>query len=126
MRSAICRAAVLVAILAVLPSVSVAKPPSARSCKSSDLRYPFRRGGPRTFGVFALRVTAGRCTTAHRVARDWMRTFEKNLRAGRVRLPRSIDGFAFATLRATEAQTYNERGRKGRTTIRFSYRVPNG
>ena len=63
---------------------------------------------------------------AHRVAKRWMKRFERNIARGRVRLPRNIDGFTFTTLPATEAQTYRERGRKGRKTIRFDYRVPNG
>lgn len=48
------------------------------------------------------------------------------LHPGRLKLPRSIDGFTFTTLRAREPQTYRERGRKATTTIRFDYRVPNG
>ena len=76
--------------------------------------------------MFKLRITGGRCTTAHRVAKTWMKRFEANLRAGRVKLPRTVEGFAFTTLPANAAQTYRERGRKGTTTIRFDYRVPNG
>lgn len=95
-------------------------------CRSADLRYPFVTGGPKTFGVFKLKITNGRCATARRIAKLWMKRFEGDLARGRVRLPRSVDGFAFATLPATEAQTYRERGRKGRKTIRFDYRVPNG
>ena len=95
-------------------------------CRSADLRYPFVTGGPKTFGVFKLKITNGRCLTARRIARLWMKRFEGDIARGRVRLPRSVDGFAFVTLPATEAQTYRERGRKGRKTIRFDYRVPNG
>ena len=95
-------------------------------CRSADMRYPFMTGGPKTFGVFKLRIANGRCATARRVAKDWMKRFEGDLARGRVRLPRSVDGFSFVTLPATEAQTYRERGRKGTKTIRFDYRVPNG
>ena len=111
----------------------VALPPSANAgashalrCKSADLRYPFSPGGPKTFGVFRLRITGGRCATAHRVAKEWMERFEANISAGRVKLPRSVAGFTFTTLSPTEAQTYRERGRRQATTIRFDYRVPNG
>jgi hypothetical protein len=115
----LCAAAVLIA----LPGSAVA---SAKHCKSSDLRYPFMPGGPNDFGVFKLRITGGTCTTAHRVAKTWMKRFEANLSAGHVKLPRHVRGFTFKTLRPTEAQTYRERGRKGAKTIRFNYRVPNG
>jgi hypothetical protein len=98
----------------------------ARTCRSADLRYPFMAGGPKTFGVFRLRIDGGSCATAHSVAKTWMGRFEANLRAGRVRLPTSVQGFSFKTLPAHAAQTYSERGRKGSTTIRFDYVVPNG
>jgi hypothetical protein len=117
-------AVLCVAAVALLPSSAVAKPP--HKCKSADLRYPFRPGEPKLFGVFKLRITNGKCRTAHRVAERWMTRFEANLRAGRVKLPRSVDGFAFETLPAHAAQTYSERGHKRHTTIRFDYRVPNG
>lgn len=96
------------------------------TCRSADLRYPFMAGGPKTFGVFALRVTGGACPTAHRVAAAWMRVFESHLRAGSEKLPRDVLGFRFTNLPAHEAQTYSERGRRGTTSIRFDYRVPNG
>jgi hypothetical protein len=96
------------------------------SCKSADLRYPFQPGGPKTFGVFKLRITGGTCTTAHRVAKAWMKEFEANIDAGRVKLPREVDGVKFTTLAPNAAQIYRERGRKRDTTIRFDYRVPNG
>jgi hypothetical protein len=118
-------AAVLSATAALLPA-AVAHARPTLSCKSADLRYPYSSGGPKTFGVFKLRITGGNCTTAHRVAKAWMDRFEANLRAGRVRLPRSVAGFTFSTLPANAAQTYRERGRKRTTTIRFNYRVPNG
>src|SRR3954454_24060377 len=95
-------------------------------CKSADLRYPFQPGGPNTFGVFKLRITGGSCTTAHRVAKRWMKRFEADLAAGEVKLPKRVEGFAFKTLAPDAAQAYNERGRNGSTTIRFDYRVPNG
>jgi hypothetical protein len=119
--------AVVLAFTAVaLLSSAVADARPTLRCKSADLRYPFMRGGPKDFGVFRLRITGGHCPTAHRVAKRWMKRFEANLRAGRVKLPRSVDGFAFTTLRPNAAQTYNERGRRRTTTIRFDYRVPNG
>ena len=118
--------AVAAVVLAVLPSPASATAPS-RTCRSADLRYPFEPGGLRTFGVFHLRITGGRCATAHRVARAWMRAFEKRLRgAGRLRLPRLVEGFRFRTLPPKAAQTYRERGRRRATTIRFDYVVPNG
>ena len=117
-------AALLTAAAILLPAAAAdAKP---RRCHSADLRYPFTEGGPKTFGVFKLRITGGRCATAHRVAKTWMRRFEDNLSEGRVKLPRIVRGFSFTTLPPDEAQTYNERGRRGSTTIRFDYRVPNG
>jgi hypothetical protein len=98
----------------------------ALHCRSADLRYPFQPGGPKTFGVFKLTVSGGGCRTARRVAHAWMKRFEANFRAGRLKLPRSIDGFAFKSLPVREAQTFRERGRRRGTTIRFDYRVPNG
>lgn len=126
MRRAIWATAILVATFAVLSSATAADARPTLSCKSADLRYPFRPGGPKTFGVFRLQITGGKCATAHRVANAWMKKFEANVDAGHVKLPRSAAGFAFTTLPATEAQTYRERGRKGETSIRFDYRVPNG
>src|SRR3954452_1362197 len=110
------------AVLALVPATAA----EARTCRSADLRYPFMPGGQKTFGVFKLRIDGGSCATAHGVARTWMRRFEANLGAGRVRLPKSVQGFTFKTLPAHAAQTYTERGRKGSTTIRFDYVVPNG
>jgi hypothetical protein len=119
-------AAVLaVTAVALLPSAVADARPTLR-CKSADLRYPFQPGGPKDFGVFRLRITGGRCATAHRVAKRWMTRFEANLRAGQVALPRSVAGFRFTSLPPNAAQTYNERGRRRTTTIRFDYRVPNG
>jgi hypothetical protein len=109
---------------------SVAERGARRSVGPSGLGYDLTivppSGGPNTFGVFRLKIAGGSCTTAHRVAKTWMRRFEADLRNGRVKLPRHVRGFAFDTLRATEAQSYRERGRKGAKTIRFLYRVPNG
>ena len=96
------------------------------SCQSRDLRYPFEPGGPKTFGVFNLRIAGGRCPLAHRVAKAWMTKFEAAFRAGRTVLPRSVNGFSFATLPAHVAQTFRERGRTRATTIWFDYRIPNG
>jgi hypothetical protein len=118
-------------LLVALAGAVLAAPPAAHAasykpCHSADLRYPFEAGGPKTFGVFRLRIHAGSCQTAHRVAKDWMDRFEGTLRRGHVKLPKSVDGFAFETLAPNAAQTYNERGRRGERIIRFDYRVPNG
>jgi len=107
-------------------NAGVAATRRALHCRSSDLRYPFQPGGPKTFGVFKLTVTGGGCKTAHRVAHAWMKRFETNIKAGKLELPRSVDGFAFKNLPVHEAQTFRERGRRRGTTIRFDYRVPNG
>jgi hypothetical protein len=125
MRYSLPLAAVLLAVVALAPAAADGAGSPTR-CKSADLRYPFTPGGPDDFGVFKLRIAGGRCATAHRIAKIWMRRFEANLRAGRLKLPRSVRGFRFKTLRATEAQTYRERGVRRPTRIRFDYRVPNG
>jgi hypothetical protein len=118
---------VLVTVVALLPAfVAGADARQALRCKSADLRYPFEPGGPKTFGVFKLRITDGTCRKAHRVARTWMAEFELNILLGQVKLPRTVAGFTFTTLPPNAAQTYRERGRKGTTTIQFDYRVPNG
>jgi hypothetical protein len=116
---------VLVALAALLSAAPAADAATTR-CKSADLRYPFQPGGERTFGVFGLQVADGTCTRAHRVARTWMAEFELELLLGRVRLPRKVAGFRFTSLPPNAAQTYRLRGRRGATTIRFDYRVPNG
>src|SRR3954451_3174869 len=113
-------AAVLGAAL-LAPAPAPAKP--AR-CKSADLRYPFKPGGPKTFGVFRLRIRGGSCKTAHSVAKAWQDSFESALSHGKVKLPKSVDGFTFKTLPATKAQTYNEKGTRGEAVIRFDYTVP--
>ena len=115
-------AIVLVALAALLPAAAA----EARSCRSADLRYPFEPGGPKTFGVFELRITGGTCSTAHRVAKSWMNDFEGDILRGHLRLPRKVDGFTFKSLPPDAAQTYRERGRRSSTTIDFDYRVPNG
>src|SRR4051812_40154645 len=114
--------AALLALLAAYGSGAADARPT-RICSSADLRYPFMTGGPKTFGVFKLTITGGTCPTGHRVAKAWMTKFEGNLRAGRVKLPRSVEGFRFTTLPATAAQTYRERGRKRSASIRFDYVV---
>ena len=124
-RYAICAGALMLLTVPVfVSSAAVAAKPAHFS--SADLRYPFMRGGPKNFGVFGLQITGGTCSTAHTVAKEWMKRFEANLRAGHVKLPRSVSGFTFTTLPAKAAQTYRERGTKRATTIRFDYRVPNG
>ena len=113
-------------VIAVMAAPGVAGAAPSVQCKSADLRYPFQPGGPKTFGVFKLRIAGGTCATAHRVAKEWMNTFEGDLLRGHLKLPKKVLGFAFTTLKPDAAQTFNERGRKGATTIRFDYRVPNG
>jgi hypothetical protein len=122
------RFAVAVLALALFAAAAAAPAHAATlSCKSADLRYPFRPGGPNTFGVFHLRVTGGKCTTAHRVAKAWMKRFEAGLRMpGAVRLPRNVDGYRFVSLPPTAAQTYRMRGVREATRINFDYVVPNG
>jgi hypothetical protein len=110
----------------LLPGTAAAAASQQRGCRSADLRYPFMPGGPNTFGVFGLRIAHGSCTTAHRVAKAWMSRFEEAFRAGRLIMPRSVDGFRFTTLDADEAQEFRERGQMGATTIWFKYRIPNG
>jgi hypothetical protein len=122
-RPVLCLAALLLALLVPAATAGAATP---TRCKSADLRYPFEPGGPKTFGVFRLRITNGSCATAHRVARRWMADFELNLLLGHVKVPKSAAGFRFTTLAPVEAQSYNERGVRGSTTVRFLYRVPNG
>ncbi len=115
----------LLAAVVLLPAASAGAATTQR-CKSADLRYPFEPGGPKTFGVFKLRITNGTCATAHRVAKSWMNDFEGDILRGHLRLPRSVDRFRFRSLPPDAAQTYRERGRRRATTIDFDYRVPNG
>jgi hypothetical protein len=124
MRSPALAAAVAgLALLAAAPAGAA----QARTCKSSDLRFPFQPGGPKTFGVFHLKVTGGSCTTAHRVAKEWKRRFERNIRrAGKLKLPKHVDGFTFTQVPVHAAQTFGLKGVRGATTIRFRYVVPNG
>lgn len=125
-RAAWVAALVLATVAALLPA-AVADARATLRCKSADLRYPFEPGGPKSFGVFKLRITGGRCGTAHRVAKAWMHKLEASIRSpGPLKVPRRAGGFAFTTLPPDAAQTYNERGRRNTTTVRFDYRVPNG
>jgi hypothetical protein len=119
-------AAALLALAAALALAPTADAADFRRCKSADLRYPFTEGGPKDFGVFRLRIDGGRCATAHRVAKTWMRRFEAEIDRGRVKLPRTVRGFTFRQLPPNAAQTYRLRGIRDETTIRFDYRVPNG
>jgi hypothetical protein len=114
-------------VCAIVPATATgAAAPPARNCHSADLRYPFEPGGPKTFGVFQLRITGGPCATAHRVAAAWMKRFEAAFRAGRTVVPRSVAGFRFTTLPAHEVQAFSERGQSATATIWFDYRIPNG
>ena len=125
-RRAIRAAGIALVTVAVLPPAADANAAAALNCRSADLRYPFEPGGPKTFGVFDLRITDGTCRKAHRVAKAWMAKFELNLLLGEVKLPRRAAGFTFTSLPPDAAQTFRLRGRNGTTTIRFDYRVPNG
>jgi hypothetical protein len=126
MRRAMRIAAILAATAAALLPAATAQARPTLDCKSADLRYPFMPGGAKTFGVFKLKITGATCSTAHRVAKTWMKTFEAHIKAGSAKTPRTAAGYTFTTLPATAAQTYRERGRKGTTSIRFDYVVPNG
>ena len=125
-RRAVRAAGIALVTATMLPPAADANAAPALNCRSADLRYPFEPGGPKTFGVFDLRITDGTCRKAHRVAKAWMAKFELNLLLGEVKLPRRAAGFTFTTLPPDAAQTYRLRGRNGTTTIRFDYRVPNG
>jgi hypothetical protein len=114
----------LIALLAVAPAAQAAKP---RSCASADLRYPFEEGGPKTFGVFKLRVIGASCTVGHHAAHAWMAKFEASLRGeGALEVPKRAGGFVWKELAPNAAQTYRLRGTKGKTTVTFDYVVPNG
>lgn len=115
-----------VAAVALIVLAGTASAASARSCRSADLRYPFKEGGPKTFGVFKLKITEGDCAVARTVAKRWMTRFERNLDAGRVRLPKRVADYTFTQLKPNAAQTYRLRGIRAATTIRFNYVVPNG
>lgn len=115
-----------IALTAALVATPAATARPTLTCKSADMRYPFVPGGAKNFGVFQLLVTGGSCATARRAAQAWMTKFEASIRAGSSTPPRSAGGFTFTTLPTTAAQTFRERGRRGTTSIRFDYRVPNG
>ena len=124
-RRLVLAAATLPAVAALAVPVSPAAAAFER-CPSADLRYPFQEGQPNFFGVHRLRIDAGTCRTAHRVAKKWMTRFEAALSGGEVRLPKRVEGFRFRQVPVQAAQTYGLRGRKDATTIRFNYVVPNG
>jgi hypothetical protein len=115
-----------IALAAVLVAAPAASARPTLTCKSYDMRYPFVPGGAKNFGVVQLLVTGGSCATARRVAKAWMTRFEASIQSGSGTPPRSAGGFTFTTLPTSAAQTYRERGRRGTTSIRFDYRVPNG
>jgi hypothetical protein len=117
-------AVVLAVALGALATPAAAATP--RPCRAADLRYPFMPGGPKTFGVLRLTIVRGSCTTARRVAKAWGKAFEASSDGTDASLPRSAAGFSFTQLETTRAQEYRLRGRRGTTSIRFDYRVPNG
>jgi len=106
-------------MIALLAAASPAH--AATTCKSADLRYPFAKGGPKSFGVFHLRASGASCSTAHAVAAAWKKKFEV-----KYNLPKSVNGYTFTELEPTAAQTYRLRGVKGSVRINFDYVVPNG
>jgi|tagenome__1003787_1003787.scaffolds.fasta_scaffold19093193_1 hypothetical protein len=119
-------AALLATAAALLPAAA-ANARTVRTCKSSDLRYAFMPGQPKFFGVHKLRITGGRCATAHRVAKRWMKRFEAGIKQpGPLRLPKHVRGFTFKQVPVKASQTFGLRGTRGRTVIRFNYVVPNG
>jgi hypothetical protein len=107
----------------ILASAVLASPAHAATttCKSADLRHPFQKGGPKTFGVFHLRATGASCSTAHTVAAAWKKQFEV-----KYELPKTVNGYTFTSLKPKAAQTYRLRGVKGAVRINFDYVVPNG
>ena len=117
-------------VLAALVLLTVAAPAAeakTRSCASGDLRYPFKPGGKKTFGVFKLKATNTTCRTAHHAAHAWMAEFEASLRGeGPLELPRTAGGFKWKELQPNAAQTYRLHGTKGSKRVTFDYVVPNG
>src|SRR3954451_3744157 len=124
--SRMCTIAILTTALAASLPAAADAAAAVHVCKSGDLRYSFSQGGPKDFGVFKLSIQGGTCTTAHRVAKAWMKKFERNLHNGSEKRPRSVRRFTFKGLPSKEAQTLRERGTRDLTTINFKYRVPNG
>jgi hypothetical protein len=109
--------------LALAATLLLAAPANAatQTCSSKDLRYAFTEGGPKTFGIFKLRVTNGSCSTARKAAKAYKTTFEK-----KYKVPKQAGGFTFTELPPNAPQTYRLRGVKGTTRINFNYVVPNG
>src|SRR5436305_15236576 len=101
------------ALLAAAPAEAKTK-----ACKSSDLQFPFMPGGPKFFGVHKLKGTGGTGATAHRVAKDWKKRFEANLRKGSEKRPRHVDGITFSDVPVHAAQTFRLKSVRGATTIR--------
>ena len=111
----------LLPALALTLALAAPAQAATTTCSSKDLRYPFQPGGPKTFGVFHLRVTNGSCATAHKAAKAYKVKFEKHYK-----VPKSAGGFTWTELPPTAAQTYRLRGVKGKTRVNFDYVVPNG
>jgi|GEM_PF-5147737 hypothetical protein len=117
----------LLAAVALCAAAAPAAEAKTRSCSSSDLRYPYKPGGKKTFGVFKLKATGATCRVAHHAAHAWMAEFEASLRGdGPLVLPRTAGGFRWKQLRPNAAQTYRLRGTKGSKVVTFDYVVPNG
>jgi hypothetical protein len=110
-------AAGVAAALCAFPAAAA----TTRSCKSSDLRFAYRAGQPKYFGVFHLRERGTTCGVARTLARDAGR---KILPTGKV--PARVDGFRLTQFQPPQAQTFGVRGRKGSAVVTFWYVVPNG
>src|SRR3954451_5259652 len=108
----------LLATVAALVPAAAATAATTRTCKSSDVRYALMPGKPKFFGVHKLRITGGRCATAHRAAKAWKNRFEANLKRGSEKLPRHVRGFTFKQVPVKAAQTFGLRGTQDRTVIR--------
>jgi len=108
-------AAMAVALTAVAPASAA---PTA--CKSSDLRYSFNPGGPKTFGVFNLRQTATTCKVARYVAKEFGRKYEST-----GKLPKRAGGFAIFGY-TSGPQQVTIKATAGRKVVRFRYVVANG
>ena len=126
MRRLLIASVLAAATTAAVPAGASAASPRAKVCSSADLRYPFQPGGPKTFGVFRLTVSGASCATAHAAAEAFAKAMEASIAQGSGKPPKRAGGFAFTSLPATAAQTFNERGRRGGVTVRFGYVVPNG
>ena len=68
-----------------------------------------------------MRATRTSCSNAHAVAAAFKQKFEV-----KYKLPKTVNGYTFTSLKPKAAQTYRLRGSKGAVRIKFDYVVPNG